>query len=198
MPHLSRAELEAGLDHIRRSPADLGRVDLLVRRPRTEERELVAEATLDPTTGLVGDNWLARGSRSTADGSADPERQITVMNARVAELVAGGRDAMSLAGDQIFVDLDLSVDNLPAGTLLALGDAVLLVSAAPHLGCKKFVARFGAESMRFVNSAVGRSLRLRGMNAQIVTGGVVRLGDTVTKTAAVVPATRNPSNTVAP
>jgi MOSC domain-containing protein YiiM len=132
-------------------------------------------------TGLAGDNWLTRGSSSRTDGSADPERQVTVMNARAAELVAGGTDRMPLAGDQIYVDLDLSVGNLPAGSLLAVGQAVLQVSDAPHLGCAKFVDRFGAEAMRFVNSRLGRQLRLRGMNAQVVQPGLVRPGDVATR-----------------
>lgn len=134
--------------------------------------------------GLDGDNWLTRGSRATPDGSADPQRQVTVMNARVAELVAGGTDRMPLAGDQLYLDLDLSLDNLPPGSLLAVGQAVLQVSAAPHLGCAKFVYRFGSEAMRFVNSSAGRRLRLRGMNAHVVTSGMVRLGDLAVKTPA--------------
>jgi MOSC domain-containing protein YiiM len=115
------------------------------------------------------------------DGSADPQRQVTVMNARVAELVAGGTDRMALAGDQLYIDLDLSVGNLPAGSLLAVGHAVLQVSDAPHLGCAKFVERFGAEAMRFVNSGLGRQLRLRGMNARVVQPGIVRPGDIATR-----------------
>jgi hypothetical protein len=145
------------------------------------QRELPAEAVFDQVAGLNGDNWLARGSKSTADGSADPDRQVTVMNARAAELVAGGRERMPLAGDQLYVDLDLSLDNLPAGSLLAVGQAVLRVSEAPHLGCAKFVERFGAEAMRFVNSRLGRQLRLRGMNARVVLPGIVRPGDLATK-----------------
>jgi MOSC domain-containing protein YiiM len=182
--YLSRERLTAGLGQIRDSPADGGRVVLLVRRPAVEQRDLPAEAMLGREAGLEGDNWLARGSKSTPDGSADPQRQVTVMNARVAELVADGTDRMPLAGDQIFVDLDLSHDNLPAGSLLAVGDAVLEVSEAPHLGCAKFVARFGPEAMRFVNSRIGRRMRLRGMNARVVVPGVVRLGDLVSKTPA--------------
>lgn len=142
------------------------------------------QAVLDPLTGLDGDNWLARGSSSTPDGSASPDRQVTVMNARVAELVAGGTDRMALAGDQLYVDLDLSIDNLPAGSLLAVGQAVLRVSEAPHLGCAKFVERFGPEAMRFVNSGIGRQLRLRGMNTRVVVPGTVRPGDLATKASA--------------
>ena len=181
MEHLPRERLMAGLGQIRDSPADRGRVVLVVSRPAVDQRELPAEAVLDQAAGLAGDNWLARGSKSTADGSADPERQITVMNARVAELVAGGTERMPLAGDQLYVDLDLSLANLPAGSLLAVGQAVLRISDAPHLGCAKFVERFGAEAMRFVNSRLGRQLRLRGMNARVVVPGIVRPGDLATK-----------------
>ena len=122
-------------------------------------------------------------AESTPDGSADPQRQVTVMNARVAELVAGGADRMPLAGDQLFLDLDLSLDNLPAGSLLAVGEAVLQVSDVPHLGCAKFVERFGREAMRFVNSRTGRRLRLRGMNACVVVPGTVRVDDLAAKSA---------------
>jgi MOSC domain-containing protein YiiM len=178
MQHLSRARLEARLDHILDSPRDHGVVVLLVRRPAVGVRELPAEARLDPAAGLVGDNWLDRGSRSTPDGAADPQRQVTVMNARVAELVAGSTERMPLAGDQLYLDLDISVGNLPAGSLLAVGGAVLEVSDVPHLGCAKFVERFGTDAMRFVNSGAGRRLRLRGMNTRVVQPGIVRPGDT--------------------
>jgi hypothetical protein len=188
MEHLSRERLMAGLGQIRDSPKDDGRLLLIVRRPGVGDRELPAEAVLDQAAGLAGDNWLARGSKSTADGSADPDRQVTVMNARVAELVADGTDHMALAGDQLYLDLDISQDNLPAGSLLAVGQAVLRVSEAPHLGCAKFVERFGAEAMRFVNSRVGRQLRLRGMNARIVVPGIVRLGDPAAKASMLLPA----------
>ena len=181
MEHLSRERLEAGLGRIRDSPRDAGQVVLVVRRPAVGVRELPGKAMLDLVAGLTGDNWLARGSTGMPDGSADPQRQVTVMNARVAELVAGGTDRMALAGDQIYVDFDLSVDNLPAGSLLAVGQAVLEVSEAPHLGCAKFVERFGTEAMRFVNSRVGRQLRLRGMNTQVVQPGTVRPGDIATR-----------------
>ncbi len=184
MEHLSRERLAAGLDHIRDSPRDCGRLLLVVRRPATGERVLPSEAMLDQVAGLVGDNWLTRGSSRTPDGSAMPQMQVTVMNARAAELVAGGTDRMPLAGDQLYLDLDLSVENLPAGSLLAVGQAVLQVSSAPHLGCAKFVERFGADAMRFVNSGLGRQLRLRGMNTRVVVPGAVRLGDLAAKAPA--------------
>ena len=181
MEHLSRERLYAGLDRIRAAPPDGGRVVLIVRRPSVGEREVLAEAVLGLQAGLAGDNWLARGNPTTPDGSADPDRQITVMNARVAELVAGGTDRMALCGDQLYLDLDISVDNLPAGSLLAVGQAVLRVSEAPHTGCAKFLERFGAEAMRLVNGRIGRQLRMRGMNARVVVPGAVRLGDLAAK-----------------
>jgi hypothetical protein len=175
------AELEAGLEEIRRSPTDEGSLRLIVSRPAVDRRELVETAVLDTEQGLVGDSWLARGSRSTADGSADPETQVTLMNARVAALLAGSPDAWSAAGDQLYVDFDLAVLNLPAGTRLAIGDAVLEVSATPHTGCAKFSGRFGVDALRFVSTPEGRDLRLRGMNTRIVRGGTIRLGDRVSK-----------------
>jgi MOSC domain-containing protein YiiM len=187
MQQLSRERLEAGLGQVRDSPADNGRVVLVVRRPSNGVRDVLAEAMLDPEAGLAGDNWLARGSSGTPDGSADPLRQVTVMNARAAELVAGSADRMPLAGDQLYIDLDISVDNLPAGSLIAVGEAVLQVSDAPHLGCAKFLERFGDEAMRFVNSRIGRQLRLRGMNTRVVRPGIVRPGDVAAKVAYVKP-----------
>lgn len=176
--HLTQPELEAGLDHIRRAPTGAGRVELLVRRPATDQREAPDELVLDSVEGVVGDNWRARGSSSTPDGSANPEAQVTLMNARVADLVSRGeRACWALAGDQVYVDVDLSVAHLPAGTRVRLGSAVLEISAKPHTGCTKFMARFGHEALRFVNSPTGRELRLRGVNCRIVTGGSVRLGD---------------------
>src|SRR3954451_5504699 len=174
--HLSTAELEAALDHVLAAPKDDGELRLIAARPRPAERELLSEARLDTAVGLVGDSWLTRGSRHTPDGSAIPDMQITVMNARVAALVAGPDD-MSLAGDQLYVDLDLSHANLPVGARLAVGDAVLEVTAPPHTGCKKFVVRFGEDAMRFVNSRNGRAHRLRGMNTKVVVPGTVRVGD---------------------
>ena len=181
MNHRTAGELTAALDEIRLSPSASGTVELIVRRPAEDEREVLDECTLDLTEGLVGDAWLARGSRSRPDGSANPNAQLTLMNARVAGLIAGSRERWPLAGDQLYVDLDLSVDNLPAGTQLAVGDAVVEVTADPHTGCAKFSARFGSEAITFVNKSPGRELRLRGVNTRIVTPGAVRTGDAVTK-----------------
>jgi hypothetical protein len=141
----------------------------------------MAEGTLDPAVGLVGDTWQPRGSRHTDDGSADPAGQVTVMNARVVELLAGDRDRWPLAGDQLYVDLDLSDDNLPPGTRLAIGDAVIEVTAKPHNGCAKFSQRYGIDAVRWVNTPVGKQLHLRGINASVVSAGTIRAGDTVRK-----------------
>src|SRR5215216_898738 len=139
--YLPTAELEAGMEAIRQSPKDQGVLKMIVRRPREDERETVQEAELSLTDGLVGDNWRTRGSKHMADGSANPDAQITVTNARLIELVAQSEERWSLAGDQLYMDMDLSDDNLPPGTRLAIGSAVIEVSAAPHSGCRKFSDR---------------------------------------------------------
>lgn len=178
---ITTTELEGQLDWLRASPGDAGRLELIVRRPTVDEREVLAEGVLDLEVGLVGDNWSNKASTSSPDGGPNPDRQLTLMNSRMAGLVSRSPERMPLAGDQLYVDFDLSVDNAPAGTRLAIGAAVVELTEPPHLGCEKFVARFGQEAMRFVNSATGRRLRLRGANAKVVTPGTVRVGDTVDK-----------------
>jgi len=173
--------LEAELDWIRGAPADDGTVELLVRRPAEDQREVLEEAWLDLRNGLEGDTWRARGSSRNPDGGSNLEAQLTLMNARSAAAVAGDRDRWALAGDQLFVDLDLSVANLPAGSRVQLGSAVIEFSEAPHTGCAKFSARFGNDALRFVNSPAGRELRLRGANCRVVVAGRVRPGDRIRK-----------------
>lgn len=163
--------LAAGFDETQRSPADVGRVELVVRRPAEGEREVLDEGLLDPGEGLIGDYW----------SGSNPGTQVTLMNARVIALIAQASERWSLAGDQLYVDFDLSVENLPPGTQLEVGSAVLEVSDEPHTGCAKFTARFGSAATRFVNSPDGRARRLRGMNARVVKPGAVRPGDGVRK-----------------
>ena len=181
MKHLTTAELEAALDHLRQTPKDDGVLHLIVARPDVDEREVLDEAELHVTDGLIGDNWKVRGSRKTPDGSAHPEMQINIMNSRVTALVAQEKDRWPLAGDQLYIEMDLSKENLPAGSRIAVGSAVLEVSPLPHTGCHKFVARFGQEAMQFVNSDLGKQMCLRGINAKVVQGGIVKVGQTAKK-----------------
>ena len=181
MKHLTTLELEAGLDEIRLSPKDEGILKLIVRRPNEDEREILETGELDLVEGLKGDNWRTRGSSSMPDKSSNPEKQLNIMNARAAALVAQSEDRWQLAGDQLFIDMDLSDENLPAGTRLEIGSAVIEITPLPHNGCKKFVARFGLEAMRFVNSPVGKELHLRGICAKVVRAGTIRKGDAVRK-----------------
>ena len=183
--HLTSAQLEGKLDYLRSSPPERGTVELIVRRPAVDEREVLEEGRLDLAVGLVGDTWSQRGSKRTADGSPHPDMQLNVMNARCIELLAQSRERWPLAGDQLYVELDLSVDNLPPGTRLALGTAVIEVTEQPHRGCAKFTQRFGIDAFRFINSEEGRVLRLRGLNAKVVLPGVVRRGDVIAKLAGV-------------
>ena len=176
MNHLDAEGLEAGLPDILSSPKDAGVVKMIVRRSDVDEREVLDTGELDVVEGLVGDNWWSRGSGEADDGTAHPEMQLNLMNSRVIALVAQSEDRWALAGDQLFVDLDLSKENLPAGTRLEIGSATIEVTALPHNGCKKFATRFGVEAMKFVNSRQGKKLCLRGINARVVTPGRVSAG----------------------
>jgi MOSC domain-containing protein YiiM len=184
--HATRDELEAGLEHVREAPAEAGTLELIARRPAEEVRELLDAGELDLRAGLIGDMWAERPSSSTPDGGPNPNAQVTVMNARAAALVATGddRERWAQAGDQLYVDLDLSQENLPPGSRLAIGDAVLEVTADPHLGCGKFSRRFGVDALKVVNSEVGRALRLRGVNTRVVVPGTIRTGDVIRKVRA--------------
>lgn len=179
--HLTMAELEAGLDAIRQSPKNESVIAMIVRRPQVDAREVLEEGELDLVEGLVGDSWKVRRSSRTPDGSAHPDMQLNVMNARVIALLAREKDRWPLAGDQLFIDFDVSSENLPPGTRLALGSAVIEVTNQPHTGCKKFEARFGLDALKLVNSPVGRQLQLRGVNAKVAQPGVIRVGDLVKK-----------------
>lgn len=178
---LSKAELESGLPFIEASPKHEGMIELIVRRPGVGEREELDEAELDLELGLVGDNWLARGYRKTADGSAHPDMQLNLTNSRVISLIAQSRSRWKLAGDQFYVDMDLSKENLPAGTQLKIGTAIIEITAEPHLGCKKFIERYGRDAAIFVNSEKGKLLNLRGVNAKVIKPGKVRTGEAISK-----------------
>lgn len=179
--HLTMAELNAGMENIRQAPKNYGVLRMIVRRPQEDNREALQEAELSLEDGLVGDNWKVRGSRRMPDGSASLDAQITIMNARSISLVAQTENRWSLAGDQLYIDLDLSDGNLPPGTQLAIGSAILEVSPVPHNGCNKFSARFGVDAMKFVNTPEGKQLHLRGINTRIIQPGTIHIGDIVRK-----------------
>jgi MOSC domain-containing protein YiiM len=170
--------LDRSLDDLRAAPSDVGTVELIVRRPAVDARELVDKARLDVDLGLVGDRWAEQDLRSTPAYLAS---QLTLIGARALAAIAPDRARWRDAGDQLVVDLDLSIENLPPGTRLAIGTAVVEVSETPHTGCSKFRARFGDDALRWVNGPAGRALRLRGMNARIVESGTVRVGDAIRK-----------------
>ena len=179
--HLAMEVLTAGLHEIRQSPKAIGVLELIARRPQTETREVLGVGELDLVEGLVGDNWKRRGSSRTADGSAHPDMQLTVTNARLMALVAQEKQHWPLAGDQLYIDFDLSVDNVPPRTRLSLGTAEIQITEPPHTGCKKFAARFGLDALKFINSPVGKQLQLRGVNAKVIRPGTIRVGDAVKK-----------------
>ena len=180
MPTLTATGLEAALDHLRSAPATAGTLELVVRRPENGMRELLTQGVLDEADGLVGDNWLSRATSHAVAEGRHLDAMVTVMSSRMVRLLADTDEERALAGDQLYVDLDLSHDNLPAGARIAIGDrAVLEVTAKPHAGCRKFLARFGADAVAFVNSEEGTRLRLRGLNARVVHGGTIRPGDGV-------------------
>jgi hypothetical protein len=178
---LTIGELEAGLDEIREAPADAGVLTLIVRRPTINAREVLNEARLDVDEGLVGDSWKNRRSSRTMDKSPHTDMQLNIMSVRAITLIAGERDRWPLSGDQLFLDMNLSSANLPPWTRLELGTAVIEVTDQPHTGCAKFVERFGIDAMKFVNSTVGRTLNLRGINGRVVQPGVIRVGDVARK-----------------
>jgi len=177
-------ELQGFIPTVDGSPKDAGVLTLIVRRPKVNEREILDAAELDLVAGLVGDNWTDRPSSRMPGKAPHPDMQLNVMNSRMSAFLAfGDVDRQALAGDQLHLDLDLSHANLPVGTVLVFGEGenapAIEVTEQPHTGCKKFVARFGAEAMRFVNGEFGRPRRLRGLNAKVVRPGTIQAGDRV-------------------
>lgn len=179
--HRTTAELDAAVADFRASPSEIGSLELVVRRPAVDEREVLDEARLTFADGVEGDTWKVRGSKRTVDGGPHPDMQLNIINSRMSRFIAVDPSRMALAGDQLHVDFELSGANLPSGTRLAIGTAVIEVTDQPHTGCQKFGARFGGEAWRFVNSPVGAELRLRGINAKVVVEGTIRPGDEVVK-----------------
>lgn len=176
--HRTTAELEAMLDRIFDAPKDSGPIEMIVRRPGENQREVIESGELTTDGGLIGDSWIDR-----VDDNGEPRMaaQLTLMNSRVTDAVAVTRDRWPLAGDQIYVDMDLSQENLPPGSRIEIGDAVVEISENPHTGCSKFAGRFGKEALRFANVGVGRENRFRGVNAFVVESGRFQVGDKITK-----------------
>ncbi len=181
--HRTQQELIAYLAQLPTASTEHGKVLAVFARPQVGVRERLREAILDVEQGLIGDNWKARGSRRMADGSAHPDMQVTLMNAHVLDAIAGNPERWALAGDQLIVDLDVSSANLPPGTRLRAGNAILEITAQPHNGCAKFAQRYGADALAFVNTVQGREQRLRGVYARVVHSGPVREGDVIAKLA---------------
>ena len=187
--HPSAEELGRRLAAAGASPRDGGRLVAIFARPASGERLPLAEGVLDPVAGLEGDDWRARGSRRTADGRAHPEMQLTLMDVRILAAIAGHPSRFALAGDQLIVDLELGAEQLPPGTELVIGAAVIAITAFPHTGCAKFAERYGAPALALVSTAEGRRRNLRGVNARIVRRGTVRVGDPIRR----IPAAPAPS-----
>jgi len=174
-------DLEAGLDEVRRSPRDNGTLELIVRRPAEDEREVLEVGELSIDEGLVGDNWNQRPSKQTNNGGPHPDMQLNIINSRLLALVCPDPERRPLAGDQLVIDMDLTEANLPSWTRLAIGSAIIEVTDQPHTGCRKFSQRFGGDALRFINSEVGDELNLRGINARVVQPGTITRGDLVRK-----------------
>ena len=174
-------QYESGLKEVEESPRDTGVLEMIVRRPATDQRQVLEVAELNVEEGLAGDSWKLRRSSHTPDGSAHPDMQLTLMNVRLIEMLAGAKERWSLAGDQLYVDLDLSKENLPPGTQLRIGTAVIETTNMPHTGCKKFSGRFGVEALKFISAPERRHMQLRGIYARVVQPGVIRTGDLIQK-----------------
>lgn len=179
--HKTLEQLQESTELVKAAPTDGGTLEMIVIRPDVGERVVLEAAELHPDHGVVGDSWRKRGSGRTEDGSAHPDMQLNLIGSRVLDLIAGGRDRWQLAGDQLYVDVDLSEENLPPWTRLSIGEAVIQITDQPHTGCGKFSSRFGADALRWVNSQEGRALRLRGVNARVVEPGTIRVGDSLTR-----------------
>jgi hypothetical protein len=179
--YLTTKQLEASLEHIKQSPTDKGKLEMIVIRPDVDQRKILQEGYLDVEKGLVGDNWSTKGSSKTTDGTSHPDMQLNIMNSRCISHIAKNKDRWQLAGDQLFIDMNLSDENLPPETQLNIGEATIEITAIPHNGCKKFTQRFGMDAVKFVNSPIGKKMHLRGINAKVVKSGKINNRDIVSK-----------------
>lgn len=181
MQHVTAQEIERRMSWVLDSPRDNGVVQLIVVRPQTDQRTVIDRAHFSPETGVAGDNWQHDCWKKLSDGHSDPDVQVAIMNARMIEVLASDPAHWPLAGDQLFVDFDLSTSNLSPGDQLKVGGAILEITAEPHRGCRKFKQRFGDHALHCVNSTQGDSHRLRGVYAKIIVAGNVETGDVISK-----------------
>jgi len=179
--HLTESEIMAGLEEVKKSPQDHGSLDAIVIRPASDDRISLEQCRLSLEGGTEGDAWANGCWLTLPDGRPHPDVQICIMNSRMIDLVAGDKDRWELAGDNLFVDLDLSRKNLRAGQLLSIGECVIEITEQSHNGCSKFSQRFGPSALKVVNSPIGKELRLRGIYAKVVKAGDVRVGNEITK-----------------
>jgi MOSC domain-containing protein YiiM len=142
---------------------------------------MLDSCALSRAGGVHGDNWALGCWKTTDDGRPHPDVQVCIMNSRCIAAIAGEKENWAPAGDNLFLDLDLTRENLPTGQRLAIGTAVIEVTAEPHNGCQNFVNRYGRDATVFVNTGEGRRLRLRGIYARVVEDGQVAVGDAVRK-----------------
>lgn len=158
------------------SPITNGTIELIVCRPKTNARKILTEAELTIEEGLVGDCWKNKRNFMRKDGLPDVEVQLTLMNSRCINAIAGSKEFWPLAGDQLFVDLNLCKTVLQPKQQLKINDAIIEITDVPHLGCSKFSKRFGSDALKFVNSKNGKLHNLRGVNAKIIQPGVIKTG----------------------
>ena len=176
-----RSELQAALADVLAAPRDGGTVDLIVVRPEKGQRQTPDSVALSLIGGVAGDHWAKGCWRTLDDGSPHPDVQICLMNSRMIRAIAGGPENWAPAGDNLFIDMDLSPANCPPGTRLALGSVEMVVTEEPHNGCQNFIDRYGRDACVFVNTGQGSELRLRGIYARVTRDGTVSVGDTVRK-----------------
>lgn len=179
--HKTMEELKAGLPEILKSPQDNGEVKAVVVRPGSCERNMVPSCDVSLEGGVLGDHWAKGCWKTTDDGEPHPDVQICIMNSRCIELIAGDQSNWAPAGDNLFVDMDLSPENLPPGQRVAVGSAIIEITDTPHKGCQKFIDRYGRDACVFVNLGDGDKYKLRGIYARTFEAGTISVGDTFRK-----------------
>jgi hypothetical protein len=179
--HRTRAEIEAGIGPVLQSPAEGAAVEALFSRPAPGKRLDLPALEVSVSGGIAGDHWSLGCWKTLPDGSPDPDVQVSLMNRRMLHLIAGARDNWARAGNNIIVDMDLSIDNLPIGQRLRVGTAELEIGPVANTGCDFFIERYGRDACVFVNTGIAKQKRLRGVYARVVKDGQIRIGDIIRK-----------------